>query len=95
LRSSRAAVGLPDLRARVAAGVKTGDTNFGTLGQQSGEASHVLTLAELPTHWASDGVAYTVPQGSFYGVTNRLSVGTNTPHNNVQPTIALTPLIKT
>lgn len=42
---------VPDLRAKIPAGFKSGDTNFGTRGSATvGAATHTLTTSELPAH---------------------------------------------
>lgn len=40
---------LPDLRERVAVG-KSGNSPYNTLGNKGGETTHVLTIAEMPSH---------------------------------------------
>lgn len=41
---------LPDLRGQTIAGYKSGDSTFGTLGGLIGEATHILTIDEMPSH---------------------------------------------
>ena len=40
---------LPDLRERTTVG-KSGNSPYNTLGNKGGEATHVLTIAEMPSH---------------------------------------------
>ena len=41
---------LPDSRGRLAVNIKTGDSDFGSMGQKVGVKSVTLTIAQLPTH---------------------------------------------
>jgi microcystin-dependent protein len=41
---------LPDSRGRVTVNKNTSDSQFATIGQKYGEKTHVLTIAELPSH---------------------------------------------
>lgn len=41
---------LPDSRGRVGVNLNTSDTEFNTLGKKSGSKTHIMTLAELPSH---------------------------------------------
>jgi microcystin-dependent protein len=41
---------LPDLRGRMAAGLKGADAEFDTLGETGGEKTHMLTTVEMPAH---------------------------------------------
>ena len=91
---------LPDLRAYTLGGYKVGDANFGTLGKAVGEATHQLTVAELASHthsganYATNGASSTNngwPNASA-GPTG--SAGSNTPHNNVQPTMTVNWIIR-
>jgi microcystin-dependent protein len=95
---------VPDLRARVPGGYKSGDANFGTLGGTGGEATHVLTTTEMPSHshsypstgnfngWPGNAVGWTGGSGSP-GPTS--STGGGGAHNNLQPYITLYYIIKT
>lgn len=90
---------LPDMRGYTIGGYKSGDPTFGTLGKQAGEAAHTLTTTELPAHHhgglpSSTSTSYGGVMGgqSYYtpsGGGNTSDVGSNTPHNNIQPTITI------
>lgn len=41
---------LPDSRGRVGVNLSVGDSDFGTIGQKVGSKTHIMTLAELPSH---------------------------------------------
>lgn len=41
---------LPDSRGRVAVGIKSGETEFDTLGETGGAKTHSLTVGEMPNH---------------------------------------------
>lgn len=101
---------VPDLRASVPAGYKSGDPNFGTLGTTVGEATHTLTLTEIPAH--SHDVKYNpVNAGGNNAITNgslQLGIDTSTSvggvtidrggsgaHNNIQVSITLNFIIST
>lgn len=98
---------LPDLRAKVPAGYKAADANFGTLGSSVGEAAHALSVAELASH--SHIVHLTNAGGSatnkpLTGTTNGVdpfgsytddAAGSGTAHNNIQPSLTLNFIIKT
>ena len=90
---------LPDLRDRFVVGAGTSYNNNDT----GGEATHVLTIEEMPAH--SHGI-YIGPesQGTQRGTystdtsnqqINTTSVGGNKGHNNLPPYIGLTFIIKT
>ena len=77
-------------------GYKSGDANFGAIGTvAAGEATHVLTVSEMPSH--AHGIAGTSngPPGSgAYGVQANNAVqsaltGGGGTHNNIQPSYVL------
>lgn len=94
---------LPDLRANTMGGLKAGDANFANLGAVAGEATHVLTTAELPSHTHSStgapsdsGGGANIQVGSGSGGTALTgAAGSGTAHNNVQPTMTINYIIKT
>lgn len=97
---------LPDLRGRTPIGIGTGSgLSTRTVGQQLGEETHQLTIPELPAHTHPTGNIVTgnglltAVAGQFApsGVNNANSVsaGSDSPHNNMQPSIALKAIIKT
>ena len=70
----RVTFALPDLRARTPIHVGNGHT----LGQKAGEATHALSLAELPTHThvaraVSDKGTTAAPNGNMLATTKGLS----------------------
>lgn len=94
---------LPDLRGRTPIGIGTGPTlSTRTLNQAVGEENHQLTVPELPSHTHSAG-SYTTVAGLGTPVANTVpnvsansgSNGSDTPHNNMQPSLVLKAMIKT
>jgi microcystin-dependent protein len=85
---------VPDLRGRapIGSGQGSGLTNR-TLAQKSGEETHQLTIAEMPSHYHSvTSVTGWGTNGWFSGsnwedphVTNTDPAGGDQPHNNMQP----------
>jgi hypothetical protein len=104
-------VTMPDLRSVAPVGLDNmgGTTARGTLpalttlGGVIGEATHILSIGELPGHthntdpnslYANLGTSYITPNpgtGPFigYGVTATTSTGGGAGHNNVQPTLGV------
>ena len=84
------------------------DTEFNALGKKFGAKTHTLTVAELATHqhdqfvtalsggsavrndYSADSAGQTYQQGIKGGLT-----GSNSPHNNIQPSFTLNYIIKT
>ena len=81
-------------------GVDETDSDF-TLGKTGGEKTHRLTVSEMPAHshtitlFEGTSTAYTgkVKAGrrddSTVGTANTASSGSNAPHNNLQPYVAI------
>ena len=101
---------LPDLRGRVIAGQddmggssanrltnQSGGLNGDTLGATGGAETHQLTEAELPSFTQRDtsGSIGVTGGGDTAASTANATVGSDTAHNNVQPTIILNYIIKT
>jgi microcystin-dependent protein len=95
---------VPDLRGKIPVGKST-ETEFNTLGKTGGEKTHQLTVEELAAHTHSiqayapggggnpQGIqAVSTPYVSYVGSTG--SIGSDTPHNNLQPYITLNYIIK-
>lgn len=82
---------------------QSGGLDGDTLGATGGAETHTLLEAELPSHTHSvpsggssaSNYALGGPAGSFPAAQTTGSVGSDTPHNNVQPTIILNYIIKT
>ena len=69
------------LIGRVPVGIASGDSDFGTIGNQLGEKTHALTPAEAPTLNTDSR-----PIGVNSGTDHVKSYGSNgQPHNNIQP----------
>ncbi len=95
--------GLPDSRRRVAVG--SGGAGTGTLGNAvgntGGEETHVLTLAESPAHTHLVGAAALTSGNAavadhFAGnaQVNSSSAGGDGAHNNMQPSMVVTKMIR-
>jgi microcystin-dependent protein len=100
---------LPDMRGRVTVGISSGGT-FPTLGGKGGEESHILSVAEMPSHTHAPPV--TVTYNGNAGADRRIlatnsglwssgdsynnvtSTGGGGSHNNLQPYIVINRAIK-
>jgi microcystin-dependent protein len=91
---------LPDSRGRVAVNLSTADAEFNTLGKKYGEKTHILTIAELPSHGhdqyvtANSGgssirIDYKADASSVTYAQNQVtgSTGGSAAHNVIQPSI--------
>lgn len=86
---------LPDMQGNVAAGYKSGDPNFGTLGVQVGEALHVLTPGELPAGiYGTDPASIAEAGGTQLAPGNYATIGMEEGHNTIQPSLTLNWIIK-
>ena len=87
--------GTPDLRSRFVLGAG-GSYSVGATG---GEATHKLTISEMPSHthsytyWAGNGGGNGHTYGSAY-TRNTSSTGGDQPHNNMPPYYALCYIMK-
>ncbi len=92
---------LPDMQGQVAVGLKSGDPHFGALGNEFGEQTHTLTVAEMPAHThgiaaVNDALAggtanSAIPNNSVQSA----STGGDGAHNNIQPSLTVNWIIKT
>jgi len=84
---------LPDSRGRVGVNLSTAEAEFAAMGQKYGEKTHLLTIAEMPSHnhgSGTNGVSYLTPLGSNYGLTAPLpavNAGGGQAHNVIQPSM--------
>lgn len=79
---------------------QSGGLNGDTLGATGGSETHQLTEAELPSFTQRNPSATVTPAfgdsaPSAVAANSNTTVGSDTPHNNVQPTIILNYIIKT
>uniref|UniRef100_A0A6B2LL29 Phage tail collar domain-containing protein n=1 Tax=Arcella intermedia TaxID=1963864 RepID=A0A6B2LL29_9EUKA len=99
---------LPDLRGRVIVGVGQGpNLSSRFVGQQFGSETHTLTIDEMPSHnheWnlPISGIVNDNPPGGAYWTPQPLNynfwtqnTGGNGAHNNMQPSLVLSYIIKT
>jgi microcystin-dependent protein len=97
---------VPDLRGRVVLGSGTGaGLSARAFGEALGEEAHKLTVPEMPSHTHHYGRATTINMGGPGAELTRAQdmprpeiytdpTGGDQPHNNMQPYIALTYIIK-
>lgn len=98
---------LPDSRGRVAV-AKSASGAFGTLGGKTGAETHTLTTAQIPSHthpnpaagqyWVGGGAAIFAAGGTYSATLSTAtgsSAGGGGAHNNIQPSIVVTRVIKT
>ena len=86
---------IPDLRGKIPVAYLSGDANFGTIGASGGEASHTLSVNEIPSHShqyqqgqygnTTSGSPENNPNGRGYVTSNTTSTGGGLAHNNIQP----------
>lgn len=84
---------LPDMRGQVAVGLKSGDPHFGSLGNEYGEQTHTLTLAEIPAYYYGTEQIL-VNGGSDTNVAAAPVIGGGGSHNNIQPSLIVNWIIK-
>jgi microcystin-dependent protein len=100
---------LPDYRGRVLVGRDAAQVEFDTLGEVGGAKTHLLTEAEMPSHFhvqrnaigggsthiGTAGVAPVVDPNGQDSESITTSAGLDTPHNNLQPYRVVNWFIKT
>lgn len=94
---------VPDLRRRTIHGYKAADSDFGTLGNAAGNASHTIAQAELPavgvtfdsSNSAGGGTTrITRTDGASNGTFTTNALGSGTAINTLTPYITLNWVIK-
>jgi microcystin-dependent protein len=95
---------VPNLKGRVVVGQDAAQTEFDAMGETGGAKTHALTIAELAAHahgYSVAGSATAVNFGSQFGAftqnfnTSTGGAGSGTAHNNLQPYLVMSYLIKT
>lgn len=98
---------LPNMKGRVPVGMDASQTEFDTLGKNVGAKTHTLTVAQMPSHnhgaggggssvitWLGSGGNYALASGSTVRGYNVENNGGGQAHNNIQPSITLSYIIK-
>lgn len=101
---------LPDSRGRTAVGLNPTDSEFNSIGEQYGEKTHTVTIAEMPLHFHAENVTANPNSGGTgirtdfkSDVTGAISyaqgidtglTGGGGAHNNIQPSIVKLSVIK-
>ena len=97
---------VPDLKGKVAVGYDSGQTEFDAMAETGGAKTHTLVIGEIPAHnhnlttnRSTSTSTATYPNmlgGTPYDVSaNTNNAGGGGAHNNLQPYIVLTYIIKT
>lgn len=95
---------LPDARGRVIAGFSTGVTEFSPVGKTGGEKTHLLVVAEMPSHFHTQtlggSISTVAATAGSYVIGNANTAptyptGGDGAHNNLQPYITMSYIIKT
>lgn len=96
---------VPNLNGRTIVGLDTGQSEFDALGETFGSKTHTLSIGEMPSHTHSAPVVndynsgftsgWAIADDAPLGPNNSNATGGGGAHNNVQPSIALTYMIKT
>jgi len=88
---------IPDFRGRAAIGEGQGaGLTDRSLGDTPGEETHVLVDGELPSHGThgSGSIAANLAGSSYTLLTTPVSVGSDTAHNTMQPSLTINYIIK-
>lgn len=89
---------LEDTKGRVTVALDSNDTDFDTINETGGEKTHVLTIAEMPSHNHKTFGSYAkIGSGTIEntwlawssGNANVQNTGENKPHNNLQPYVVV------
>ena len=98
---------IPNIKGKVIVGYDSTQTEFNSLGETGGEATHKLSVAEMPSHqheltidsdagsYHASGVDWMTGSAMRHYAGDMISsTGGNQPHNNLQPYIVLNYIIK-
>ena len=93
---------VPNLAGKVLAGYTSTNSNFSTVGTSGGEATHVLTVAEMAAHTHTiEGGSTAVVRNDYTNVVVMVNAGTVSgstggggAHNNLQPYVTVNYIIK-